>query len=56
MLRYDAANLEEFQRFTAGGYWGEPDAAWRVIVHYEYFKDEAGTHDGRVTAQAQAVF
>ena len=55
-VRYDAGDLEEFQRLTVGGYWGEPDARVRLFLDYEYFKDELGTHDARVETMLQVVF
>ena len=56
VIRYDAADLEEFSRITVGGYWGEPGARVRAIAHYERFEDEAGVHDGRLTAVGIVVF
>jgi len=56
VLKYDAADAEEFSRFTIGGYYGEPKADFRVHLGYEYWTDEFGTHDGRVVAQALAAF
>jgi hypothetical protein len=57
VLRYDAADADGFQRLTAGGYYGEPDARFRLLAHYEWFADdEVGTHDGRVTAMAIVRF
>lgn len=56
VLRYDAADAEEWTRITAGAYWGLPDDDVRVIAHYEHFEDEAGVHDGRVLTQAMVRF
>lgn len=56
VLRYDVADADGFTRITAGAYWGEPDARARAIVHYEYFEDDAGTHDGRITTSAIVAF
>lgn len=56
VVRYDAWDLEEWSRITAGAYWGEPDDDVRVIVHYEHFEDEIGVHDGRVLGQAMVRF
>ena len=56
VLRYEAADLEEFTRWTFGAYWGEPTARVRALLSYEYFEDELGVHDGRVETQLQVVF
>lgn len=56
VVRYDAADADDFQRVTVGGYWGEPDARARLLAHYEWFEDDAGAHDGRVTAEVIVRF
>jgi hypothetical protein len=56
VARFDAADAEGYQRVTIGAYYGEPEAPVRAIVHYERFEDDAGRHDGRVTAQISARF
>jgi len=56
VVRYDVADADGFMRITAGGYWGEPDARVRALAHYEYFEDDAGTHDGRVTVSGIVAF
>ena len=55
-IRYDAADLEGFERWTFGVYWGKPKARVRLFSDYEYFKDDFGTHDARVETQLQVVF
>ncbi len=56
VIRYDADDGASFRRITAGGYWGEPAAKARALLDYEWFEDDAGAHDGRVTAEVIAKF
>ena len=56
VVRYDAADAEGFERVTAGVYWGEPRSRFRVLADYEWFTDDAGDHDGRVSVEAIARF
>jgi hypothetical protein len=56
VLRYDAFDADDFSRITVGGYYGEPAARVRALAHYEYFSDDAGTHDGRITAAVIVAF
>jgi hypothetical protein len=56
VARYDAADTDGYQRITVGGYWGDPGAAVRALAHYEWYQDDVGTHDGRVTAAVLVRF
>lgn len=57
VVRYDAADADGWRRLTAGAYYGEPDARWRVRAHYEWYADDdVGTHDGRVMADLVVRF
>ncbi len=56
VVRYDAADAEEFKRWTFGGYAGRPTARLRAMATYEIFEDEAGPHDHRLLLWTQARF
>ena len=54
LLRYDV--LEEFQRWTIGAYVGRPADPVSLLINYEIFQDDLGTHDDRYYARLQVRF
>jgi hypothetical protein len=54
LLRYD--QLEAFQRWTYGGYWGRPADPVRLLFNYEVWRDDVGRHDDRMYLWMQTRF
>ena len=54
LVRYDV--LEQFKRWTFGGFWGGPEKKLRGLVNYEIYKDELGNHDHKLYLWLQARF
>lgn len=48
LLRYDAFNMDEFQRWTVGLYYGLPKHAVRVLINYEFRFEEDDFIDNAV--------
>ena len=54
LLRYDA--LEDYRRWTIGGYAGLPSDDVSVLLNYEVFQDDLGKHDDRYYMRLQIRF
>lgn len=54
LLRYDA--LEDFKRWTLGGYVGRPSDRVSLLLNYEILEDAAGKHDDKFYLRLQARF
>lgn len=58
LVRYDQTD-DEFHRWTAGAYYGNPKDKFRVLINYEFRKkilDVPEGHDDRFYVQAQVSF
>lgn len=53
VVRYDTYDVDDFKRWTFGGYWGAIDARLRAMATYEIFEDDAGKHDHRLLLWTQ---
>lgn len=54
LVRYDA--VEEFQRWTVGGYVGLPADDVSLLANYEVFRDALGKHDDRFYLRLQVRY
>lgn len=54
MVRYD--QFEEFKRWTLGGFLGRRSDPLRVLLNYEFIRDELGTHDDKLYLWMQTRF
>ena len=56
VARYDVLDLDAYDRWTFGAYYGGPKEALRAMVTYEIWEDEAGPHDHRLHLWTQVRF